>query len=85
MSQMDDVNNIYLISNIRKENIVSSFIPIVFLSIVVRSRSGIISFIFLESWLLALEVVRILEHFEFPVISILVLDFFDDVIIVEII
>ena len=74
------------VSNVGKENIVSSLVPIVFLSVIIRSRSRsifLVKFI-IESGLVVLEGGRWFHVLSLFLLSVFFLNFLDDVIILKV-
>ena len=70
-------------SNISKQNIIGSFVPVVFFSIIVRSRPRHHTPDVLDSGVAALESCGRLELLSLLLLSVFVLDFLNDVVIVE--
>ena len=70
-------------SNICKKNIISSFVPIVLLSIVIGTRTRDLVFYVRESRLAWLKWCWVLKHFSLLLLSVLILNLFDNIIIIE--
>ena len=68
-------------SDVCKEDVVGSLVPVVLLSVVIRARAWRYCLYFLEAQILALEDAVILEHLHLALLSMFFLDLLDDVVI----
>lgn len=72
-------------SDISEEDVVGSFVPVVLLPVVVRPRTRSRLLRVFETRLFALENAVILQHLQPTLLPVLILDLFDDVIVLVIV